>query len=235
MEDDFVEIIDKIQESHKEMIGAFRKIMTNIDIVMEYKQYCGDRKEIKTGGIKNEIGRTQEAVNIFFRNTKAFLKEYFAIEIDKLNIFKFEYDNMEIEVNISDLYALLVNAALGGNAEFAVKDEFFSGDKEELVKAFAAKLRERTEDSTILLNVSAYLIKKTAQNAKNNMDCLASNIQRYYSMNREDKLEEREINVLCSVYGKIIDTYLVSHAEIISEELHSEYKLMVKRYKKTCQ
>ena len=98
----------------------------------------------------------------------------------------------------------------------------------------AEKLRNRSGSVNSLEKVSAYLVTRTAQNAKKNMDNLASNIQRYYSIHIEEDLKESEILDLCSFYGKIIDQYLLNPSDGISDDLSNEYKLYVKRYQKTC-
>ena len=67
------------------------------------------------------------------------------------------------------------------------------------------------------------------------MDNLAYNIQQYYSVHTDEKLEEVEISNLCEFYGKIIDIYIINQAEEISEDLINEYKLIYKKYRKTCQ
>ena len=130
---------------------------------------------------------------------------------------------------------MFVQAALDENAGDLTNSEDLARTKEEIVKEFASKIRNRAEQIFFCEKVSAYLVIKTAQNAKKNMDSLAINIQRYYTKNREEKLEESEILNLCSFYGKIVDTYLVDPAGEISDELSNEYKLIVKKYRKTCQ
>ena len=104
-----------------------------------------------------------------------------------------------------------------------------------MVKSFASKLRNRTEPGLSLERVSSYLITKTAKNAKENMDSLASNIQRFYTIHGEEKLEEAEITSLCIFYGKILDIYLQNPTENISDDLSEEYKSLVKKYVRTCQ
>ena len=110
-----------------------------------------------------------------------------------------------------------------------------SKNREEQIKEFASKLRIRNGENLSLEKVSTYLVTKNAQNAKKNMDNLASNIQRYYSIHIEEKLEESEIEDLCNFYGKIIDIFLVDSLGTISTDLGNEYKFIVKRYQKTCQ
>ncbi len=202
--EEFKTVIEEIQQSNKEMIECFKMIISNIDIAMEFKEYCSKRKNIRESGEKDDIERTQEIVNRFFRNTENFIKQYFNIETVKFNYLKLEYDDDRTEISISHLYALFVQAGVEESMHPLPDAGQMDKNRENMVKDFAAKLRDRSGSENILEKVSTYLITKTAQNAKKNMDNLASNIQRYYSINSEEKLEEQEILELCSFYGKII-------------------------------
>lgn len=107
-------------------------------------------------------------------------------------------------------------------------------DKEKMVKEFASRLREKSASELPLANVVTYMVSKTARNAKNHLDNLASNIQRYYSMHVEEKMEESEILNLCEFYGKIIDLYIENPSSDIPKELSEKYKQVVKKYQKVC-
>lgn len=235
--EEFQFVIKEIQESNKEIIACFEKIISNLDIAMEFKEYCRKRSGIRESGKKDEIKRTQEIVNRFFRNVRDFAEEHFAEEqfisgLDKCHCLKLAYDTGKTEIDISYLYALLVQAGLEESGQH-VNTAQTDNDRENLVKDFAAKLRDRSKTENSIETVSGYLITKTAQNFKKNMDSLASNIQRYYSINREENLNESEILELCDFYGKIIDQYVVEPSVEISEDLSEEYKRLVKKYKKT--
>ena len=128
----------------------------------------------------------------------------------------------------------MVEAAVQGNEQNTIisHDE---QEREEMVTAFASKLRSRVKKVNEIEKVSQYLVNKTAENTEKNMNNLASNIQRYYSLHGEEKLEEEEVLELCSFYGKIVDIYLENPQNEISEELSREYKLVVKKYLQVCQ
>ena len=232
--DEFRSVIKGIENSNKKIIEAFRKLVSNIDLTMEFKEYCSKRKDIKTSGNKDDIGKTREAVSVFFRSTEDFLRIHLGIEITGLECLQLEFDSGIDKIDICDIYALLVHG--GVVDEIARKEENAEGqDKGEMVKSFASKLRNRTEPGLSLERVSSYLITKTAKNAKENMDSLASNIQRFYTIHGEEKLEEAEITSLCIFYGKILDIYLQNPTENISDDLSEEYKSLVKKYVRTCQ
>lgn len=209
-------------------------IISNIDIAMEFREFCSNNSGIKESGEKDDIGKTQEIVNRFFRNTEKFLKQYFGIELEKLNCLRLAYDDDRTEISISHLYALMVQAGVEENARKTANTGQIDENRENIVKDFAAKLRDRSGSGNLLEKVSTYLVTKTAQNAKKNMDNLASNIQRHYSINSEEKLEESEILELCSFYGKIIDQYLINPSQRLADDLNNGYKLYVQRYQNTC-
>lgn len=172
------------------------------------------------------------------------MTEYVGIKPVKFNQLKLSYDDDKTEISISHLYALFVQAGVEQNAhsvpETALMDMKKENDikenknKEDMVKSFADKLRQRSGSGNSIEHVSGYLGRKTAQSAKKNMDSLASNIQRYYSINSEENLEESEILELCSFYGKIIDQYLLEPAGGIPDDLSNQYKLIATKYQKTC-
>ncbi|NBH83161.1 hypothetical protein D7X88_10500 [bacterium C-53] len=231
--EEFEMIVEEIQESNKEMIIAYRKFASNVDIIMEFKEYCSKRREIKESGLKDDLERSETAVKIYFNNMKGFLKEFFGIQLEKPDYLKLKYEDGKSEISISRLYALLVQAGVDREENISVQDG--KSDRERLVKEFATKLRDRTGAEVPLERVSSYLVTKTARNAKSHMDNLASNIRRYYSMHMEERLEEVQISELCSYYGKILDIFLINPVEEVSEDLCREYKTVVKRYQKTCQ
>lgn len=233
-EDEFHAVVKEIMVSTESIVEIFRRIATNTDIAMEFKEYCSKKRDIKEQGIKDELERTRMTVEIFFKNVRNFAKEYLGMELGEIGRHKLENDNVKAAIDISDIYALLVEAAVQGNEPNAITS-YDEQKREEMVKAFASKLRNREGKVTEIENVSRYLVNKTAENAERNMNRLASNIQRYYSLHEEEKLEEEEILGLCGFYGKIVDVYLKNHQNEISEELNREYKLVIKKYLKVCQ
>lgn len=231
-QEEFQEIIEEIQESNREMIGSVRKIVTNVDLALSFKEHCSKKKEIKERGVKSALGKSETAVKIFFNNAREFIKDSLQIELKDMAHLDLQYDDDKTSINISYLYAMLIQEGEKEEDNFPKKER---KDKEGLVKEFAAKLRERTKTELPLEKVSTYLKTKTAKRAKSQMDNLASNIQRYYSMHGEERLEEAEVSELCGCYGKIIDVFLENPANDIPEDAANEYKWLVKKYQKACQ
>lgn len=174
--EEFKKVIEEIQESNKEMIDCFKKILSNVDLAMEFREYCSKRSGIRESGEKNEIGRTQEIVNRFFRNIGNIMTEYVGIKSVKFNELKLSYDDGKTAISISHLYALFVQARAEQNAhsvpETALMDMKKENDikenknKEDMVKSFADKLRQRSGSGNSIEHVSRYLGRRTAQSAK---------------------------------------------------------------------
>lgn len=233
-EEEFRAVVEEILMSNKTVIEIFRRIVANTDIAMGLREYCSKKRDIKEQGIKDELERTRMTVEIFFKNVSDFAKEYLGMESGDMGNLKLGYDNDKAAIDICCIYARLVEEAAQGNETNALMSDY-EQKRAEMVTAFASKLNSRVERVLEVENVSRYLVNKTAENAEKNMNRLASNIQRYYSLHKEEKLEEKEALELCGFYGKIVDIYLENPQNEISEELNREYKLVIKKYLKVCQ
>lgn len=226
---EFDKFINSIEMHNKDTIDAFRKILSNVDLALKFKEYCQEHRDSKEGGAKDEVRKTKAAVDKFFKNVESFMGKYVEEHSDdkliRFHTLILQYDEAgnKREIDVSQMYGLLVQASLN------------NGRKGEEMQNFISKLRKRVDFDTPLRSVSTYLVKKTAENAKVNMDNLASNIQRYYSKYTGEQLEESEITVLSDFYSKIMDLYVQNPKIIISDVLSEEYKEVVYRFKKTCE
>ncbi len=231
-EQEFSGLVGEMIEDNKAVIEVVRKIVTNIDVAMALKESWCNAKGIKDSGQKDDLERTENVVDIFFRTVGRFAADHLAadrsIEFNSLIV---RYGEKKEKINISQLYALLVQEGMN---QYAHGNTYESAKKVDEVRSFAARLRERGSSDILVGAVSKYLVNKSAENAKKNMDSLALNIQRYYSRNKEEVLEENEINELCALYGKIMDEYLKNPKAEISDRLCKEYKYIVNKYKNTC-
>lgn len=232
--EEFLAVEEELLMSNEKVIEICRGIAVNVDIAMELIEYCSNKRDIKDRGAKDELERNQVAVDIFFKNTRDFAIEYLEMESDDMGSLKLAYDNDKKEIAISRIYALLIEAATQGNEPNASMSHD-EQKREEMVMAFASKLRSRVKGETEIKKVSRYLVIKTAENAMSNMNRLASNIQRYYSLHEEEMLKEAQISELCSFYENIVNIYLENPKKEISDVLSDMYKLVVKEYLKVCQ
>lgn len=222
--EEFFVFVKEVLASNEKEIEICRRIAANVDIAMELIEYCSKKRDIKDRGIKDEFERTCNTVDIFFKNVSDFTKEYLGMESEKLGKIQLTYDSCEPEINISEMYALLVNEIVQ-----------VTQSREKMEQAFAFKLRNRVEGETKIENVAQRLNKKTAKYIEENLSKLASNIQRYYSLHKEEKLEEADIKELCSFYGIILDAYFTESQDDISEELIQEYRNVRNKYNKVCE
>lgn len=223
-DDKFNEIMKEIKESNEEVIEICRKIAVNTDVAMELLDYCSERKDIKDGGVKRELERHTMAGDIFFKNVNDFVEAYLEKKSGNIGVLNFTYDEGEINIIISHIYARLMEAAVVENM----------ASRDEMVEAFKAKLYNRVEEVSELEKVSKYFVTKTAKNAEANMSNLVSNIQRYYSLHRDEKMNEADALALCDLYNKIMNIYWENPQNEISEEINNQYKKLRNKYDKVC-
>ncbi len=222
--EEFLTVVEEILVSNEKMIQICRRIATNVDIAMELIEYCRKKRDIKDRGIKGELERTRKTVDIFFKNVNDFTKEYLGMELEDAGKLQLMYDSDKTEIDISRMYALLVEAAVHGKQ-----------NREEMKQVFDSKMRNQVEKAPEIETVARRLNKKTAKYIEENLSKLASNIQRYYSLHREEELEEDDIVELCSFYDKILDVYFTNPQDDLSEELIREYRYVRDKYNKVNQ
>lgn len=229
---EFDAFAEEIHVSNEIMIEICRKIAVNTDVAMELLDYCNERKDIKDRGVKSDLGKNEAAVDTFFKSVQKFANDYLGME-GNMGSLKLMYDEGKTEISIINIYALLVEAATqeGDSSVLPRRDE---KRREKMLKAFTDKLTIRVEEAPTLKTVSAYLNSMAAKNVKMQMSSLASNIQRYHSLHREEKIHESGIIELCDLYNKILDVYLENPQGNLSEELIREYEDIRAKYDIVC-
>ena len=223
--------VKSIEEYNRDVIKVFRKILTNIDLAVKFKEYCYEHGKSKEGGAKDEVGRTKVAVDRFFDNIEKFMKKYGGVDGQvKIypHILQYDEKGNKREVDIGQLYGLLVQASVQ-NFQGEEKNEKHA-EMGRAAQGFLSKLRGEGDVENSRKTVSTHLRNKSAKNAKINMDNLASNIQKYTSENPDKGLEELEEKELRILYNKIMDNYTDDPEKNISEELCEEYKKIVSKY-----
>lgn len=232
---EFDSIIARFEADNIEKIEAVRMILANVDLTMELKEFRFQNRSSKEGikeGDRDDLEVSEIAITRFFRNVSLFVENHFQKTV-KFDPFIIEWDEIGRNIYISRLYARLIRQGMLYHAN--IKKNANGVIKEEELRIFVDRLRERTYKEIPLETVSRYLINKTAENIKKQLDRLASNIQRYYSMHREERLEEAEVMQLCDLYGRILDLYVENPGMNISDEMNDEYKSFYIKYRKTCQ
>ena len=81
-----------------------------------------------------------------------------------------------------------------------------------------------------VLSVSGYLINRSAQNVKINLDNLIHNIRRYYGINEAKNILKLDTAKLKRYYSDILKIYVVNPTLQVPKELSEEYKQVVKQY-----
>lgn len=231
---EFDAVVKDIQKFNEEAIEICRGIAVNTDVAMELIEYCkSEKRDIKKGGTKSELIRSQTAVDIFFKNVSDFAVEYLQKKSDHMGSLKLAYDEGEGKIEISRIYARVIEMAAQEREPgvLASRDE---KKREEMIKAFSGKLIDRVEKIPELEKVSKYFVIKTAKNAEANMSSLASNIQRYYSLHREDNIKKTDVLALCDLYKKILDVYWENPQKEISYEVNYKYKEIRNKFDKVC-
>ena len=80
------------------------------------------------------------------------------------------------------------------------------------------------------LSVSGYLINRSAQNTKNNLDNLVHNIRRYYGIHPNENILKLDTEKLKDYYSRILDYYIRNPKLEVAKTLSEEYKQVVKQY-----
>ena len=221
---EFENIIKCVEEYNKVKIDVFRKIIFNTDVIMRFKEYCINNKKSKDGFLKEE-DRTQNAIELFFRNIVKFMQEMFDeyknLSVEELAIFKLDENE---NVNIIELYSELVMEKIK-----LEESEEISPEKREL-QEFIAILENEFTFAVTFLRVSSYLKNKSAENAKENLRNLANNIQRYYAIHQEESLDKESKQELCDFYAEISRIYAENPKIEISKMLQQKYKEIVGKY-----
>lgn len=221
----------KIENNNKEKIAAFRTIFTNIDLISEFYDYCLNYRDVKEGGEKDAHGRTVAVVDRFFRNAERFLKME-----EKLSELVVEnQQGVKRIIDISELYADLFLEydkdwmKANGNEQEKEKTEA-DEQYEEIMNQLNEKLLSTISPEEPVLSVSGYLINRSAQNVKINLDNLIHNIRRYYGINEAKNILKLDTAKLKRYYSDILKIYVVNPTLQVPKELSEEYKQVVKQY-----
>lgn len=226
--EEFGQMVDNIEKSNQEIVEAFRTIITNVDLSLTFAEYCRDKKGTKEGGIKTERDRTKTAVDRFFRNAELFYREY----VDDKNNIRFNTllinvdEGRSITINISKLYADLMQEYI--ESSLLIKET----KKAEELNKLDRDLKNNHSFDLEVQKVSQYLITKTAENAKRQMDNLVRNIKYYYSDHTGEIIEDLDVGPLRMFYSELLDLYLEDPKTILPERLCEEYKSIMKLYKR---
>ena len=106
--DEFDKLIEILEKYNEKKINVFRKIIFNTDVLLQIKEYCADKKQLKEG-YQSEYERTKGAIELYFKNILKFMQEKFEeykdLLMEDLAIFSLGQNR---SANIIDLYSTFV-------------------------------------------------------------------------------------------------------------------------------
>lgn len=229
--EEFKRVVDRVEEYNKEKIEVFRNIISNTDLTSRFKEYCLEHKSVKTRS-EDEHERTLKLVQKFFKNIDDFIKKVYGgnnefLKEETLDELVLDRDK---RINISELYASLVAHTTGNMDTQNMDAQNMEALGRKLLQEFIDILERKTIDHDGIFAVSGYLVKRTAENAKQNLVNLARNIQRYYNRHEDERLTGQDKRELCEFYSKILDICVKDPKQNISDELCQEYKRIVAKH-----
>lgn len=222
-DEDFEEVIREITESNPEKIACAGKIAANLDLTLGLKDYWYEHRDYK-GSTEGETDRSRKLTEQFFNNIDAYMKQC-GVEYSKEKWGLFSFGENGPVIDICTLYAELFdisvqNIQLRKDAEENLKIE-------NAVAAFRKKLTEIPVSSVSEeADASTYLRNWSAENAKRNLDVLASKVQWYLGNNHKSP-DGLDVEELCKLYGSVERIYLQNKNDKITQEMHEKYKRLV--------
>ncbi|MFR8133522.1 MAG: hypothetical protein ACLU7X_06655 [Anaerostipes hadrus] len=228
--EEFNIVAEFIENQNKEFISCMKKIISNIDIALDIKEYCKEHKDYKEA----TESRSKEIANTFLNNLYDYLKQK---EIE-VQLKKEEFCELRLAenkmVNVGELYADLVECGI-----FKEEEELrieMGMQEGELNNAF----RNQIDNFEAILSgdfylydrfqrqkFSSYLKNITSKNVITNLEKMASNVaylrtkpESYDIGNRINELE----NKLRDAYIKVARIYVEDETEKLDKEIIQTYR-----------
>lgn len=228
--EEFNAIAEFIENQNKEFIYCMRKIVSNIDIALEIKEYCKEHKDYKEAA----ESRSKEIANMFLKNLYDYLKQKgIDVLLEKENFFELRLAENKV-INIGKLYADLVECGI-----VYVKEQLqveMDMEEEELNDAFQNQLDEFEDilsgehylyDRFKRQKFSSYLKNITSKNVIANLEKMASNIaylrMQSESYNYGNRISELE-NKLRDIYVKVARIYVENETEKLDKGIIQTYR-----------
>ena len=223
-------VAEFIENQNKEFISCMKKIIPNIDIALEIKEYCKEHKDYKEA----TESRNKEIANTFLKNLYDYLKQK-GIEV---RLKKEEFCELRLAenkmVNVGELYADLVECEICkeeeelqiemGMQEGELNNVFRNQiDNFEAIISGDSYLYDRSQRQKF----SSYLKNITSKNVITNLEKMASNIaylktkpESYDIGNRINELE----NKLRDTYIKVARIYVEDETEKLDKGIIQTYR-----------
>ena len=228
--EDFQKVIRRIENDNSNKIHAFRTIFSNIDLIMRFHEYCWKNRQSKESGNKDERGKTRAVVDRFFRNIERFYREYIDKNFEEKlnNLILRDSDGEEAVINISELYADLLQRSIEESVSFEEKQ------KQDKVKEMMDSLDFDVQPDEPLQSVSTYLKNKSAENVLKNVKNIIHNMKRYQVRHKDEKVEGANAGVIImreyaiDYYQRVAEFWVENPKLDIPEEMSKEYKDIAK-------
>lgn len=228
--EDFQKVIRRIENDNSNKIHAFRTIFSNIDLIMRFHEYCWKNRQSKESGNKDERGKTRAVVDRFFRNIERFYREYIDKNFEEKlnNLILRDSDGEEAVINISELYADLLQRSIEESVSFEEKQ------KQDKVKEMMDSLDFDVQPDEPLQSVSTYLKNKSAENVLKNVKNIIHNMKRYQVRHKDEKVEGDNAGFIImreyaiDYYQRVAEFWVENPKLDIPEEMSKEYKDIAK-------
>ena len=217
------EIIDKIKFNNEKSILCARKIASNVDLALQIKKYCDANKDYKDD-TDSTFERSQKLAKVFLKNIADFMEDHVGLKVELKDLQYFKFGEKD-QVDICELYAHLIEKLI---EKEKLAQQNLLNEAENMTKKFREKIMVDSLDyKEKMQNISKYLGNNLAKNAKNHLEKLADNIQRYRVIN--NKLPENfNVEELCDYYFLVIQLYLSDEKATLSKEMCEKYKDLAK-------
>lgn len=221
--EEFNAVADKIEKYNRENILCAREIVSNMDVILDIKDYCVKNRKYKSKAT-DEMDRSCKLTDKYFNNIKKYMQSYdMQGQNAELQIFKLG-ENQEQWISVSYVYAQLIEVA----AKYYVHQQYEENKAEKLEQEFRDKLMGVSQvKSDKEFYVASFIKNGTAENMKNNLEKLAENIQRYIGIKNE-KPKGLDVERICKLYSDVLSLYLIDENILVTEEMRNEYKEIAK-------
>ena len=184
----------------------------------------------KESGNKDERGKTRAVVDRFFRNIERFYREYIDKNFEEKlnNLILRDSDGEEAVINISELYADLLQRSIEESVSFEEKQ------KQDKVKEMMDSLDFDVQPDEPLQSVSTYLKNKSAENVLKNVKNIIHNMKRYQVRHKDEKVEGDNAGFIImreyaiDYYQRVAEFWVENPKLDIPEEMSKEYKDIAK-------
>ncbi len=222
-QEEFWQIARGLVRDNQYKIDFARKMVSNVDLVLDMKDYCIRNKEFKDGS-KTDFDLSGYLVEKFFKNTANCLGD-FKTFCDYEEMINFYVNDQKDFIQIENLYADLFDLCIENIQEQKWMEAHLTSEKQ--VEEFRKRLIQiPTTWSREDVRAPKTLRNLTANHVKGSMDKLAAGVERNLGENQRPP-QGMDVSGLCELYKKVVDLYLQDQNAKISQELYNEYKRLV--------